>query len=263
MNDNENTAQDAPEKCDRCGGEPKNHTPVEGDCLLPHGYTHNQHPPQASVGWICRGCVDRQRDWLKEIVELYGTLTDVLLAGSIPDDTAEHDHVKKAPASPSPIRLDAFALLRPDGLRHTIRGENQFGGDMTSTYLTELPDVPAVLAGWAQAVYDARDMTAAAPAHVEGAAVVCRMNVEVLARIPDADTFDQEIRWLRRALRAAHGLGLPRDFGRCITVNENQSCHGRVVSEHGETPHCKRCGRRYQDGHDLMRLRVSQQSRLA
>lgn len=236
--------------CSKCGRDDGTHEWQDDDCVLPHrGHSTNL----IAGGHVCVLCVERHRDWLAEIVELYATLTDVLLAGSIPDDTADHKRAKKAPASPSPLRLDAWALLYGQLNDHVIVN----GADQAAYLGSNLPNVPLVLAGWAQAAFDAQDWTSTAPTTVTGAVAALRAAAEVMGRIPDVDTYDAELRWVRRALRSAHGLRQPQDFGACLTVTANRSCTGRVIRETVEQPHCKRCNRIY-NTNDLVRLKMNE-----
>ena len=240
--------------CDRCGspdGQP--HTPVDGDCALPHRYNQRSHPPRARIGHVCTGCVDRHRDWVREITELFATLPEVIAAGSIPDDTAKHKRPKKAPASPSPLRLAAWAMWHRQ-INPKVRDETDPAVLLDAYLGASLPDVPTVLAAWAQAVYDEQGILATAPDTVSGAAAVLTRNAEVLARIPDVDTYDAELRWVRRALRDAHALGPARPLGRCMNVD----CPGRVWPNPGAEPKCDRCNRRY-GTLDLVRLRITEE----
>lgn len=245
--------------CSRCGLTGGVHQWQDDDCILPHrGHSTNLLPG----AHVCLFCIERHRDWLAEIVELYAGLTDVLLAGSIPDDTAAHQHTKKAPASPSPLRLDAWALLYGQLNDHVVDLVVEADGTRTlvehAAWLgSNLPNVPAVLAGWAQAAFDAQGWTDTAPNTVTGATAALRTAAEIMARLPDVDTYDAELRWVRRALRGAHGLRQPQDFGACLTVTANRSCSGRVIRETVEQPHCKRCNRVY-GTNDLVRLRMNE-----
>lgn len=241
------TVDDEPSRlCERCGAfGDLPHGWVEGDCILPH---KNHSRKLVAGSQVCQPCVDRWGDWLTEIVDLYATLSDVLLAGSVPDDTAEHKHQRKAPASPSPIRLDAWALLHPEGLNAWVKGDD---GVLHPVGMAGLPDVADVLRNWAQAAFDAHGWTMEAPDTVSGAAVACRVDLETIAGLPDCDTFDAELRWVRRALRSAHGISNPSPLGACLNVG----CGGMVWPDHGASPRCDRCSRRY-GTLDLVRLKV-------
>lgn len=232
------------EPCSTCGSIDR-HVWVEGDCILPH----RRHSRRLVPGtFVCEPCVERHTTWLREIVDLYATLTDVLLAGSVPDDTAAHKHQKKAPASPSPIRLDAWALLHNQVNDHV----NNDDGTVSPAYLgANLPDIPAILTGWAQALYDANDWTATAPNTVTGAAAALTAGAETIAGDPDVDSYDAELRWVRRALRNAHGLTDPHPLGQCLTLD----CGGNVWPAAGEQPRCDRCARRY-GASDLVRMKL-------
>lgn len=228
--------------CPTCGGFGSiGHQWTEGTCLLPHRYDKPAHPPAATVGFCCAWHVQRHRDALAEIVELYATLADVLEPGSIPDDTAEHGKPKKAPASPAPVRLEAWAMLF-DTDRMFLR---QYGSD--------LPDVPAVLTGWADATWEAMHYTATVPTTVSGAAAILTANADTIAALPWVDDYDAELGWVRNALRRAHGLTTPHPLGDCLTVG----CEGRVWRDpDGDgRPKCDRCARRY-GTLDIVRLHV-------
>ena len=224
----------ADQPCTRCGAAPDapRHTWVEGDCIL----GHKQHT-RATIGHVCTGCVDRHRDWLREVVELYGTLWQVLEPGSVPDDTAEHGKPRKQPASPAPIRLAAWAMLHD---RDRLRSTGHYG--------TDLPDIPAVLTGWAQYVHDEHHWTTTAPDTVAGAAATLTAQAEFLARTPEIDTYDAELRWMRRHLRAAHGVTQPQPVGRCPSLDgHGTECRGPLWPDrYGRMAvKCGRCGREF------------------
>lgn len=258
--------QPAAKVCERCGafGDTP-HGWVEGDCILPHRMTNDRHPPKAKHGHVCGYCIDRQHEWLTEITELYATLVQVLSPGSIPDNTAAHKRPKKAPASPSPIRLEAWALLHNEQLNDRVTILNAAGyatRDENGNFVTEpayrgnnLPDVAEVLAGWAQAAYDAQDWTADAPSTVTGAvAALTALDPDIIGQQEWIDEYDAELKWIRRALRNAHGLTDPQPLGKCLTVD----CKGRVWAEKdGGEPRCSRCGRRY-GTNDLVRLKLNE-----
>lgn len=209
-------------KCGAFGSMP--HSWVESDCVLPH----KNHSP-AKIGHCCTWCVDRHKEWLREILDLYATLDQVLEPGSIPDDTAEHGHQKKKPASPAPVRLEAWAMLY----------------DADRLYRTgspaDLPDIPAVLTVHAQALWDDLGY-GQAPTTVSGAASTLTANADTVAGRPWIDEYDADLRWLRKALRTAHGISDPKPLFPCISVD----CTGMVWRQgEGEQPKCRRCGRLY------------------
>lgn len=237
------------EACDRCGavaGEP--HQWTEGDCVLPH----RRHSLNLLVGsFVCLPCVNRHREWLVEIVEMYATLTDVLLAGSLPDESSgEYEKPRKAPASPSPIRLQAWALLHTRFLNdHTVDED----GSTHAAYMgANLPNIPDVLTGWAQVAYDERGWTADAPDTVEGASAALRVAAEVMARSAMVDDYDAELRWVRNALCAAHGrsASAARPVGRCPSLNgDGSDCGGPLWPDQAGrmAVDCGRCGRHYDE----------------
>lgn len=238
--------------CSKCGAVAGSetwgvHEWTEGCCILPeHNYTR-AHPPRATVGHICRGCVERLRDWLSEITDLYATLPDVVPPGSVPDDTARHKHTKQ-PSSPAPMRLDAWAMVNDrDRLYRT-------GHD------SDLPDVPAVVADLAYRVaddlgiepgQDLGDSLTAAVAFLTG-------RLEAAASSAWIDELDAELKWVRKTLRQAHGN--PQPLGRCISVINGHDCGGQVwpsKRQHDPRPECKRCHRRYDD-RDRARLTITE-----
>lgn len=237
-----------PTVCERCGafGE-MDHEWTEGDCVLPH----RNHSTRLIVGThVCIHCVDRWKDWLKEIVELYATLDEVTLAGSIPDDTAEHQHTKKAPASPSPLRLDAWALLYGK-LNAWVK---QPDGTMEHQGMTGLPDIPDVLHNWVEAIYDALGWTGSTSTAVSASTALLTVQAETIAGLEDVDTFDAELRWIRRSLNNAHGIPAPTVIGKCLNVD----CEGTVRPRPNQPAKCNRCGRTY-GGLDIVRLRGNEQ----
>lgn len=239
--------------CERCGafGEMP-HAWVEGDCILPH-YAHHK----ATIGHCCEYCVDRHKDWLMEITELFATLDEVVPAGSIPDDTAEHTRPKKQPASPAPLRLDAWAMLY-DRRRLHAHGARRDDGTLAHDYLHgTLPDVPAVLHGWASyAIETGAEQTAERITNVTGAVIQLRSAAEHVAGQPWIDEYDAELRWVRRSLRNAHGISDPQHLGACITVTGGRECGGNVwPARGGGKPKCDRCARKY-GTLDLVRLKA-------
>lgn len=211
-------SEDEKPPCNVCGLTDR-HEPLDDDCLLPtHSYRARKHPPRRQSGLLCcRWCVDRHRLWLTEIVELYATLPFVLEPGSVPDETADHKRPKKAPEAPAPVRLDVLAMLADRGrLRRT--GEP-----------SDLPDVPAVLADFAQRLFDDLYETATAPETASGAAAVLVSNAERLAGLPWLDEYDAELGWARARLRSVHGLAnsRPKPVGKCPSLTgDGEPCGG-------------------------------------
>lgn len=224
--------------CDRCGTTDHRHTWVEGDCVLPHRGHH-----KATIGHACTGCVQRHRDWLREIIELFTTLAQVVPAGSVPDDTADHGKPRKQPASPAPMRLDAWAML------HDRQRLYRTGRD------SDLPDVPAVLDDLAQRILDDHPHGGdEAGASLDGTAVTAARILtewgERIARGPWIDEYDAELAWVRRRLRAAHGLASKHPVGRCPSLDGNgDTCDGPLWPDrHGRLAvDCARCRRHYDE----------------
>lgn len=240
-----------PIRCDWCGTfDQKQHVWIEGDCIL----RHRQHT-KATIGHVCGHCLDKWGVWLVEIVDLYATLREVLPLGSIPDDTAEHKHMKKT-GSPAMFRLDAYALLRPSEINPVVQERPE--DPVRHTWLTGLPQVPDLLSNWAQAIWDARDWGQGWPTTVTGAAAAISSNRETIAHLPDVDTFDAELKWIRRSLRNTHGLQDPVSLGHCIEVIDGKDCDGQVwpAKNPSQDPRCDACKRRY-DPLSLVRLKAT------
>jgi len=202
--------------------------------------------------------VERHKTWLAEIVELWATLAEVIPAGSVPDDTAEHKRPRKQPASPAPLRLEAWAMLADRDRLHA-HGARSDDGTLGADYLHgTLPDVPAVLQGWASyAIESGAEPTASRVTTVSGAVVQLRSAAEHVACQPWIDEYDAELRWVRQSLRRAHGIGDPQRLGRCITVTDGRDCGGSVwPARDGGKPKCDRCARRYETL-DLVRLKAT------
>lgn len=232
--------------CNRCG-QSDGHGWVEGDCVLPH----RRHSTRLVDGThVCIPCVDRHKAWAREIGDLYAGLGDVILAGSVPVDEAEYQKPRKAPASPSPLRLDAWAMFTGK-VNASVRGDD---GEMHDAYMgANLPDVPVILAGWAQAAYDANDWTATAPTDVSGTVTVLIAQADIIAGIEDVDTYDAELRWVYRALRRAHGLSTTgrKPVGRCPSLDgHGKECDGPLwPNPNGVmSVDCGRCARHYGEG---------------
>ena len=239
--------------CERCGAfGDMPHGWIEGDCILPH----RGHSP-AMIGHVCAGCVERHRLWLAEITELYASLRYVVEQGSVPDDTAEHKRPKKQPASPALLRLEAWAMLYDRDRLHA-HGPRRDDGSLELDYLHgTLPDVPAVLQGWASyAIESGAAPTASAVTTVSGAVIQLDSAAEHVARQPWIDEYDAELRWVRQSLRRAHGITDPQSLGACITVTDGRECSGHVwpSRDSDNRPKCDRCSRRY-GTLDLVRLK--------
>ena len=207
--------------CEKCGAfGDLGHSWTEGTCVLPHRYDKPNHPPAATVGHCCRWCVERHREWLTEIVELYATLEDVLEPGSVVETTGEYQKPRKQPASPAPVRLEAWAMLfDADRLYATGR-------------FSALPDVPSVLSGWAGATFDELHYNATAPNTVTGAVAVLSANAETIAAAAFVDDYDAELTWVRTALRRAHGIVDVQPVGRCPSLDGNgQQCGGPLWAD--------------------------------
>ena len=232
-----------PEPCNRCGRTDGHHSWVEQDCILPH----RNHSTKLVDGTnVCVWCVERHRVWLAEILDLYATLGEVLLAGSIPDDTAEHQHAKKSADTPVPIRLAVFALAF-DRARLFTTGR-----------ASDLPDVPGVLTSWARNALEDQGMAGASlDSTLSTACKILGVHAERIAGLPWVDEYDAELGWCRRALQRAHGVQTnPPPLGRCIHVTDTWSCTGQVWPERGALPRCDKCGRRY-GKLELVRMRLS------
>ncbi|HET6917554.1 MAG TPA: hypothetical protein VFH56_15815 [Acidimicrobiales bacterium] len=242
--------------CEKCGRSDGQHDYLETDCQLPHSYGKSQHPPQRRIGFCCQGCVTRHTEWVAEIVELYATLELVIDPADLPDErNGEYEKPRKRPASPSPIRLAAWALMH-NRVNAKIRNPDN-PHELIDAYLgNHLPDVAGVLAAWAQAVFDARDWTDTAPDTVAGAGAVLKSHGATLAGLPDVDTYDAELRWVLRALRAAHGIsGKRTKVGDCPSLNgHGAECGGPLYpATSGDMEvRCGRCGRRF--GEKFLRL---------
>lgn len=245
------------EKCPHCGGLPGQHLPVEGDCILPHRYNDKHHPPRARIGWLCTGCVQRHRDWLNQILDMWALLPSVVPLGSVPDDTAEHARAKKQPATPALVRLQAWALLygRNRTSVHQFDGEGRAIYDEGRPVMVPgrlgafLPDVPRILCQWAL------DAGRPQPRTVSGAIVALQGEAETIAHQPWVDEYDAELAWILRAMRDAHGIDQSLPIGRCISVKNGRECGGHVREQPGGNPKCDRCRRRY-GLHDLVRLQL-------
>lgn len=242
------------EKCGAFGSMP--HAWVEGDCILPHMEHH-----RATVGHCCRGCVDRHKAWLTEIVELFATLDEVIDPTAIPDDTAEHKRPKKQPASPAPLRLGAWAMLydRERLLPFTL---DEHGNGLPAYLSGSLPDVPEILAGWASwAVETGAPPVGGDVSSVTTASIQLRIAAEHVAGQPWIDDYDAELAWVRTSLRTAHDIRDPQSLGRCITVTDGKECHGQVwpSPDRDPRPKCDRCRRRYRTL-DLVRLKAMERT---
>lgn len=256
-------AGDQPPPCKVCGEDfDKPHLPVDDDCILPHRYDRKAHPPKARIGFVCRGCVERHRESLDEIVELYATLHQVVFAGSVTAAPAENQfgrkQAPKRPASPSPLRLEAWAMLYDTGRLNSAVTDphDPYSGELVPAYLgANLPDVPAVLTAWAQYAYDEVGYTDTAPDTVSGAATVCKSHADTLATSSDVDTYDAELRWVLRHLRGAHGVTGPKPLCGCLSVG----CSGTIWSGtvNKPTPHCRACKREY-GTLDLVRAQINE-----
>jgi len=229
----------APRKpCEDCGRVDGHHDWVEGDCVLPH----RTHSRKLLAGtFVCVWCVKRHRDWLRDILDLYATLTDVVLAGSVPDETAEHQHVKKSADTPVPIRLAAWALAF-DAARMFTTGAG-----------TDLPDIPAVLTSWAQNACDEQGLAGASLDSTLSTAVkLLDAHAERIAGFGWVDEYDAELGWCRTALRRAHGItGGRRPVGKCPSLDgDGVECGGPLwpnLDDGGMSVDCGTCKRHFDE----------------
>jgi hypothetical protein len=239
--------------CDRCGEKDGTHTYVEGDCVL----RHRNHSTRLVEGtFVCVWCVARHQSWLREILDLYATLDQVLEPGSIPDDTADHKRPKKPAETPSPVRLEAWALLFDKARLFTATIDEH--GISHPAYLGgSLPDVPGVLTGWAQNACDDQGLAGTSlHGDVMTAVRLLTEHAEFIVGRPWVDTYDTELGWCRTSLMRAHGITNPRPLGKCLTVNDTTACTGNVwADKDGGQPRCDRCNRRY-GTLDLVRVRL-------
>jgi hypothetical protein len=223
--------------CDRCGRDDGTHEWREGDCILRH---RNHSTRLIDDAQVCVWCVQRHQTWLREILDLYATLDQVLEPGSIPDDTADHKRPKKPADAPAPIRLEAWALLfDTDRLKTTGRH-------------SDLPDIPSVLTGWAQNACDDRDLTGASlDGTVMTSARLLTEHAEFIASRPWVDEYDAELAWVRQALRQAHGVSEGRQpVGRCPSLDgDGKECGGPLWPDrHGAMAvTCGACQRRFDE----------------
>jgi hypothetical protein len=230
--------------CGRCGRDDGTHSWVESDCVLPH---RGHSTRLIEGGLVCIPCVDRQRDWLTEIVELFGTLHLLLipaLSSGAASPDGDYEKPRKAPEAPVPVRLDILAMLT-DRARLFRTGRP-----------SDLPDVPAVLEAWAQQLYEATYDGEPPTYTLSAAAAVLRANADAMARLPDIDTYDAELRWVRTHLRRAHGISNPKPVGRCPTLTVNGAeCGGPLWPDTtiGLRVTCGRCDRIFDDN-ELRRL---------
>jgi hypothetical protein len=252
--------------CGRCGAEDEQpHEWTDGDCVLP---VHRNHSRRlVDGGHVCIWCVERHRDWLAEIVELFTTLPYVLesLEAGEPEIGTKPS---KQPDAPAPCRLEILSLMNPgringriqDGLLPDgrIKWRSALGGD-------NLPDVPATVGVLAANLHEAMyGVTGTVGDTLAGAAAFLQANIERLACDPEIDTADAELTWVRRHLLAAHGLkdrpavvvNRKADAPMiCPTLIGQFSCGGALIPDTtGELAvHCAKCQRVFQE-HELRRL---------
>jgi hypothetical protein len=186
---------------------------------------------------VCISCVDRHRDWLTEIVELFGTLHLLLvppLSSGAASPDGDYEKPRKAPEAPVPVRLDVLAMLS-DRARLFRTGRP-----------SDLPDVPSVMEAWAQALYEATYDGDVPGYTLAAAAAVLRANAEAMARLPIIDEFDAELRWVRTHLRRAHGISSPKPVGKCPTLDgDGTMCGGALWPDEAGRLRvsCSRCER--------------------
>jgi hypothetical protein len=86
---------------------------------------------------------------------------------------------------------------------------------------------------------------------VAGCAALLRARADDIACLALVDEYDAELRWVRKALRRAHGLSMTaRSVGRCPSITgEGQECGGSLRADaNGEmSVWCARCGRRFNE----------------
>jgi hypothetical protein len=246
-----NTQPETPDYCNQCGvigGRADQHIWIEGDCLLPHRLDRPNHPPAAKHGLICGNCVDRHKTTLTEILELWATLHLVVAQGSIHEELAQHQKPRKQPGSPAPMRLTAWIMLYDrERLRPGIRTTE---GTIETLPLTQaLPDIPAVLAGWATQIQPTIKATDTA------AIAALTVNAEAIGHQPWVDEYDTELRWILTKLRNAHAITNQKPLARCIQTTNGHRCTGHVWPRSSTAPKCDRCHHTY-GTLELVRLRA-------
>lgn len=219
--------------CERCGAfGDMPHAWIEGDCVISH--TDHEEP---YVGRVCRRHYHWIDDVLRQILELYVLLPDVIQPGSGPADGRPSGAV----FAPAPARLDVLAIT---DRRAKTPIDLEPG---------EIPDLPGTLSSWAERVRTERGGL-----ELDGT-VTCsvrylRRERHWIAQQPDVTDLVLELDWLHRGI--AHAVGdtmWPRPIGVC------PNCQTKLYNSPSKSGidevTCRKCKTTWR-GVDLARLRL-------
>lgn len=189
---------------------------------------------------LCRDCVDRVKEWLREIPTHFALLPVFIQPGSVDADPGSHS--TKMAWAPAPVRLDVIDLL-----------DARYGRKWMGTAPAELRRGPlGDLIVEAQWVVEARGVTPATPPDLMTMSQVTAMlarHVDWIATQPEAKDFYNTVRKIHRAL--ANGVG---EFHRppvahChITRPDGTLCGGPIYASDYGGVECARCKNTWDPG---------------
>jgi hypothetical protein len=166
---------------------------------------------QATTGYLCTADLDRLAQQLLDIqsqAEMLSAVPSMQAAtGSRGGTLASHR---------SPARLDVLVLTDP---RTSADEQGTLG-------------VLAVLASWARAVREDRQLAWPGRVTVASERKTLSAHLEWLASQPFVDEFAAEIHALLRQLQRANGTGGDRPFARCVVPYPEGLCGGDIWVEH-------------------------------
>lgn len=204
-------------------------------CIIPgcgtKGDDGQRQPRIATIGLVCDRCLDRHLEQLREIVDLYALLPDMIDPST--GEQATGPKVSGTPDPPANARLDVIAMLDPRS-RARVAGDDD-GNDLIDTL--------GVLAQWVRLAREERNLpTPTTRPTVTSETRFLRGNASWIAAQEWADELYREVREAWAALRSATGRGPDPILGWCGILVADGECGGPIRQVPGELALvCGRC----------------------
>lgn len=189
----------------------------------------------ATVGQLCDHHREALRETLADIAEMYALLPQYRMPGSTPEaETGEHKHTKKAD-HPALVRLIVLAL------------EDKRNGPVLEP--GDVPDVPSVLAEWAENVRDERALSALVDGSVGESVRLLQAHGDWIAAQDWLVDFDADLRMLRRSLAMGIGRTGSKPVGKCPSLDgDGKVCLGPLwPATNGMSVDCGTCKRHFDE----------------
>jgi hypothetical protein len=224
------------------------------DCKVKDTPDHAPIPVEANEGLLCKRCAGRLEGWLADVLNETAHLdTRKIQIGGI----TEGKH-QKVSGSPSLIRLDVAALT-------DMRTKRDEDGN-----LNEPISIPFIICSWARLLTEEHDIETPV-GYMSQAVNLLRQWWDTLVTELWVDDFYNDMQQIQRLINNANMVERPRPVGLCINVFEVdgriQDCDNPLYASADQNPddivrlRCNKCGRKYNDHVDVMRVRVQQAHR--